>query len=216
MVCRNCKKIIPDGSELCPECGSKVRKDSGFAPSGPAPRAKHKSSNVKVLIIVLCMAMILAAALIVFITMKNNVSEQQVIERIGSLIEAGDYESAIEEYNEAVKHGLHDDELDKKMKDVYIKWVYGKIKSMYKDMQGSFSFDQFPMEEMMKKIKELQEMYFGGSGLPDEFDDLYDEMLEYMKNYGSGDPGGSEAPSIPIPDDILKMIEKMKDQQQIL
>ncbi len=216
MVCRNCKKIIPDGSELCPECGSKVRKDSGFVPSGPAPRAKHKSSNVKVLIIVLCMAMILAAASIVFITMKNNVSEQQVIERIESLIEAGDYESAIDEDYEALKHGLHDEGLDKKMKDVQSKWAYEKFMSIYKNMMESFPSDQFPMEEMMKKMKELQEKYLGGSGIPDEFDDLYDEIQEYMKNYGSGDPGGSETPSIPTPDDILKMIEKMKDQQQIL
>ena len=47
MICRNCKKNIPDGSELCPECGAKVSRESVFK----TPETKKKKSGKKGLLI---------------------------------------------------------------------------------------------------------------------------------------------------------------------
>jgi uncharacterized membrane protein YvbJ len=204
MVCRNCKKIIPDESELCPECGAKTGKGSArtFSPEPKPATPKRTKSRKGMLIAVIAMVMaIVIGATAIFVTSRVNKAKKYE-EKLEELLDTNDYESIIEEYRKAINEGMDNDFIDEEVKDVYERWIEEKLKD--KDFSFKELFDiamkmaeDFPeeREEVQKMMGEIMEEYqkrseehdgqdifiVGGDDFPfpEGFDDLYDLFDEF-------------------------------------
>ena len=142
MICRHCGKNIPADSELCPECGAKVKAEkfistpSSFS-TAAAPKKKKKGIGCAIVAIIVVLALVGG----VLILTLGGKSESSYEEAILHYIEEGDYETAIEIYREAKEDGVDLDDISEEVKDAY--------RFRFKEMMES---DEISMTDAMRLI----------------------------------------------------------------
>lgn len=73
MFCDNCKKQLPDGTAVCPDCGAPVTAPAEDISSGSEPEVQLESSKARpVLIVIACFLSLVLMFLVAFSVFFNN------------------------------------------------------------------------------------------------------------------------------------------------
>ena len=134
MVCRNCKKNIPDQSELCPECGAKISSFDASASPEIENKGRDKHKTVSSLIIAL-ITLFVAGCLIVPALITVNTEDAE--KKAQRYIEIGDYQRAVNEYRNLLKKPGKKDEqkIRENLREIYIEWFEEVMDDEYATMQ---------------------------------------------------------------------------------
>ncbi len=193
MICRNCGKNIPAESELCPECGAKIKKVSVFeTPASSSSEAKQSSvfttpkdfnkgnkkrSGCLIAVVILVIAIIIAAASI-FIVARKRIKQQQ-------------------EYVHQMEELLQDEDLD-----------MNEIWDLMEDIHDHFpeSDESDESKELYDKIQEYIKNHMKEQDI--QMPEEYNEFFDIMNGLGEGDRDGDE-----MYEEFMEMFDLIVKQQ---
>lgn len=167
MFCRNCGKKLPDHAMFCPECGQPVERldgspkeetAGGNAPSDPERKGKKRIWAAIVLLI------LAAAAAVTALVIYPRWSTKKQAEQAEEQLQAGDYESVILFFEEAVKKNPKELAYYPKLAEAYAKTddrekaieILEQGMEVYQTLEEEEKEEVLPIEnEMTEKLADL-------------------------------------------------------------
>ena len=244
MICRNCHKNIPSDSEICPECGARIKRDEGKfydAASKAGFESKARESNaqqstnsvfdtpvstqkkrknprgVVFLVIALIMMVVIAVTSLIFVNMSKMRKRGQAVEKMEELInELGQDDLSVDELWDIVE-GLG--EIDTSDSEEMKEMVQNLYEQVLERMKQQTEEVDTP-EEYKKYLELFNEIWNEGGDIDKEkFDELFENFdpsqLQEMFNVIDFDGTGGNY-TIDITDMNKDMSEFITDFQDMV
>lgn len=201
MICRNCHKNIPSDSEICPECGARIKRDEGKfydAASKAGFESKARESNaqqstnsvfdtpvstqkkrknprgVVFLVIALIMMLVIAVTSLIFVNMSRMRKRGQAVEKMEELInELGQEDLSVDELWDIVE-GL--EEIDTSDSEEMKEMVRNLYEQVLERMKQQTEEVDTP-EEFKKYLELFNEIWNEGGDIDmEKFDELFENF----------------------------------------